>query len=202
MAVVNYTETHGHFPPAYQVGPDGRPWHSWRVLILPFIEGHELFKRYRFDEPWDGPNNSRLANQMPKTLAYSGAGQTTTTNYLAVVGKETMWPGPTGRNRSDIKDALNETILIVENNGLGVHWMEPRDLVFDTMSFGFDDPNGVSSWYKYPAVVTTDDAVVRLSKEMAPEALRAALTVAGGEQLSAGGHGWTVIADGRDRPRK
>jgi hypothetical protein len=203
LAVVNYTETHGHFPPAYLLGPDGRPWHSWRVLILPFIEADALFKQYRFDEPWNGPNNSRLADRMPKTLAYTGTERpTTTTNYLAVVGAETMWPGSEGRKRSDIKDALGETILIVENNGLGAHWMEPRDLVLDTMPLAIDDPNGVSSWYKFPAIVTADDMVRRLSKTMTPEALRAALTVAGGEQLSDEGTGWAVIADGRDRERK
>ena len=199
-----YTETNGHFPPAYVLGPDGRPWHSWRVLILPYFgQGDDLYKQYSFKEPWDGPNNSRLADQMPKTLAYSGTKPpATVTNYLAVVGDETMWPGATGRKRTEIKDDPSQTILIVENNGLGVHWMEPRDLAFETMPFGIDSPDGVSSWYKYPAVVTADTSVHRLSKEMTPEALRAALTVGGGEKLAQGGKTWTVIEDGRDRERK
>lgn len=199
-----YTETNGHFPPAYVLGPDGRPWHSWRVLILPYFgQGDDLYKQYSFKEPWDGPNNSRLADQMPKTLAYSGTKPpATVTNYLAVVGDETMWPGATGRKRTEIKDDLSQTILIVENNGLGVHWMEPRDLAFDTMPFGIDNPDGVSSWYKHPAVVTADDTVIRLSREMTPDALRAALTVNGGEKLAQGGKTWTVIEDGRDRERK
>ena len=94
---------------------------------------------------------------------------TTTTNYLAVVGKDTMWPGAEGRKRDEIKDGTSETILIVENNGLGVHWMEPRDLAFDTMNFRLDTPDGISSWYKYPAIVTADGSVRRLSKEMTRE---------------------------------
>jgi hypothetical protein len=28
--------------------------HSWRVLILPFLEQKALHDQYRFDEPWDG----------------------------------------------------------------------------------------------------------------------------------------------------
>jgi Protein of unknown function (DUF1559) len=203
LAVANYHDTHNQYPAAHVLGPDGQPWHSWRVLILPYIEGDALFKAYRFDEPWNGTNNSQLADQMPQVFAFRGTKRpATTTNYLAVVGAETMWPGAAGRKGDEIKDGTSQTILIVENNGLGVHWMEPRDLAFGTMPFDIDHAEGVSSWYKQPAVVTADDMVYRLSKTMTPEALRAALTVAGGEKLAQAAGGWTVIPDGRDRERK
>jgi hypothetical protein len=202
LAVANYTDANGHFPPAYQLGPDGRPWHSWRVLILPHIEQDSLFKKYRLNEPWDGPNNRRLAEPMPRTFGFSDTKRPNTTNYLAVVGAETMWPGAIGRKCGEIKDGTSETILIVENQGLGVHWMEPRDLTLDAMSFRIDDPNGVSSWYKQPAVATTDGQVIRLSKDTTPDALRAALTVAGGEKIAQEAGAWTVIEDGRNRERK
>ena len=140
---------------------------------------------------------------MPKTLAFTGTNPSdTTTNYLAVVGSETMWPGVKGRKQAEIKDGTSDTILIVENNGLGVHWMEPRDLAFDTMPFSIDDSNGVSSWYKQPSVAAADTSIRMLSPTMTPEALRAALTVAGGEKLAQGTDGWTVIEDGRDREPK
>ena len=43
--------------------------HSWHALILaPFVYQHELYEQYRFDEPWDGPNNSQLADRMPRTF--------------------------------------------------------------------------------------------------------------------------------------
>ena len=140
---------------------------------------------------------------MPRVLRFHDMKlPTTTTNYLAVVGDETMWPGAKALKREEIKDDLSDMILIVENNGLGVHWMEPRDLTFASMNFGIDTPDGVSSWYTRPSVVTTDDAVRTLSRSMTPETLRAALTVAGGETIANGHDGWTVIADGRDRERK
>ncbi|MBP3956575.1 DUF1559 domain-containing protein [Gemmata sp. G18] len=203
MAVANYTDANGHFPPAYTLGPDKKPWHSWRVLILPYIEQNGLFESYRFNEPWNGPNNSQLAFRIPKTLVFHDTKlPTTTTNYLAVVGTNTMWPGTKGRKREEIKDDTSQTILIAENNGLGVHWMEPRDLTFDTMDFRVDTPEGVSSWYKKPGVVTTEGSILRLSKETTPEALRAALTVNGGETIARDAENWTVIPDGRARERK
>jgi hypothetical protein len=202
LAVANYAEAKGYYPPAYVVGPDGRSWHSWRALILPYSGWTDLGTEYNFDEPWDGPNNRRLGERMPKGFAFSGTKfPTTTTNYLAVVGKDTMWPGREGRKPNEITDGLSNTILIVENNGLGVHWLEPRDLDFATMDFRLDTPGGVSSWYEHPAVVTVDGTVRRLLNLMSPETLRAALTVNGGEEIGEGEDGWTVLPNGRQQER-
>src|SRR5262245_42706847 len=66
LALQNYHDTYGSFPPAFVLGPDGRPWHSWRVLILPFMECDPLYREYRFNEPWDGPNNRKLLAKMPE----------------------------------------------------------------------------------------------------------------------------------------
>jgi hypothetical protein len=125
LAVANYESSHGHYPPAYQLGPDGRPWHSWRVHILPFIEQNDLFKEYRFDEPWNGPDNRKLAERMPRLFGFADSAGSTTTNYLAVVGAETMWPGAEARKSNEIKDGSSQTILIVENNGLAFTGWSP-----------------------------------------------------------------------------
>ncbi|NLE37777.1 MAG: DUF1559 domain-containing protein [Pirellulaceae bacterium] len=34
LALQNYHDAHGCFPPAYIVDEDGRPMHSWRALII------------------------------------------------------------------------------------------------------------------------------------------------------------------------
>src|SRR5262245_46261269 len=119
--------------------------HSWRVLLLPYIEQNDLYKEYRFDEPWNGPNNRKLASRMPPTYFLHGEERpgNTTTNYLAVVGAETVWQGATGVSMDAVKDGTSSTILIVENKGAGVHWMEPRDLVFAEMDFKLNNPKGI-----------------------------------------------------------
>lgn len=204
MAVANYRDSHGgSFPPAYTLGPDGRPWHSWRVLILPYIEQQQLHQTYRFDEPWDGPNNRELILRIPKTLAFPdthGEGNGIA-NYLAVVGSETLWPGekPFVGNP---KDGTASTILIVENHGQYVVWTEPRDLDFATMSFAVQAPDGISSRYQSPAVGMADGSIRSLSPGVPEAALRAMLTAAGGEEVSDTQNGWTVIEDGRQRGSK
>jgi hypothetical protein len=179
LAVANYHDAKGHYPPAYVAGPDGRPWHSWRVLILPYIEEQRLYDRYDFDEPWDGPNNRLLAAEMPRLYAFHGRHEPglTTTNYLAVVGEGTMWPGKEPRKGDP--NTFGDTILIAENEGLNVHWMEPRDFDFAAMSFEFNHPHGISSWYKFPAVVTADGAVRRMRDRPSAADLRAMLLVGG-----------------------
>jgi hypothetical protein len=205
LAVANYHTANGHYPPAYVLGPDGKPWHSWRVLILPYIEQESLFREYDFNEPWDGPNNRKLASRMPKIYRFSplSDSESPVTNYLAVVGEGTLWPGDGSATLEDVTDGLGQTIQIVENSGLGVHWMEPRDLEFATMSFELGRPDGVSSWYQDPAIVTADGSVRLLKRELRPETLRALLTIRGGERLEENESGqWEWLQDGRDRPPK
>jgi hypothetical protein len=42
MAMLNYQQQYGCFPPAFIPNENGKPKHSWRLLILPFLgeDGH------------------------------------------------------------------------------------------------------------------------------------------------------------------
>ena len=55
-----YRDTYKVFPPAFIADADGKPMHSWRVLLLPYLEQQVFYMRYRFDEPWDSPHNRSL----------------------------------------------------------------------------------------------------------------------------------------------
>jgi hypothetical protein len=88
----NFHDTHKQFPPAAIFGPDGKPWHSWRVLLLPYLEQIALYDQYRFDEPWDGPNNKKLLAAMPPVYRdpLYGEDQGHFPHYAVVTGPETM----------------------------------------------------------------------------------------------------------------
>ena len=89
LALHNYHDTYQVFPPAIVLGPDGQPWHSWRVLLLPFLGQQPLYEAYRFDEPWNGPHNSKLLAQMPKVYSdpVHGENKEYFTHYAAAVGE-------------------------------------------------------------------------------------------------------------------
>ena len=156
MAVANYRSAYKCYPPAFITDEHGNRMHSWRSVLLPFIEQQELYKEYDFSKPWNSPENMRLADRMPATYATNYQKGKVTTNYLAIVGPETIWrtnedgSKALPRRSSEVSDDRDSTLLFVENFGKEVHWLSPYDLEFDEMSFELDDPMGISSYYKDP----------------------------------------------------
>jgi hypothetical protein len=173
--------------------------------LLPYIEQYDLYQEYDFAQPWDGPNNRKLAGRMPRMYAFHGSHLpgNTTANYLAVVGDETVWHGSKVVTSADVSDGSGNTIVLIENNGAGVHWMEPRDLSLADMDLQANSPAGVSSPYDDPAVAMLDGRLHRLGGEMQAPVLRALLTIGGGEEIEpAESGGWELLQDGRQRARR
>jgi len=131
LALHNYHDTYKVLPPAYIADASGKPMHSWRVLILPYIEEQTLYEQYRFDESWDGPNNRKLANQMPMVYAcpsHPHKAPDVYTHYLAVNGKNAAWSRTRQRKLKDFEGGTANVILVTESAPCKVHWMEPADI--------------------------------------------------------------------------
>jgi hypothetical protein len=146
IALEMYAQVHGCMPPAYIADENGRPIHSWRVLILPYLEYRDLYAAYDFKEPWNGSHNRQLAKYMPDVYHCLGAGPSkgTSTSYLAVTGENTVWPGPRGTTWPEIADEKSKTMAVVEVADSGINWMEPTDLPFEALKNGINSTKGVS----------------------------------------------------------
>ena len=70
LALQSYHQANGCFPPAYVADKNGKPMHSWRVLILPYLGFDDLYKAYDFTEPWDGPNNKKTESAAKRNLVH------------------------------------------------------------------------------------------------------------------------------------
>ncbi len=166
MAMQTYSLANNNaLPAAYTVDEDGKPLHSWRVAILPFIEEEELYKQIRLDEPWDSEWNKQFHDKCPKCFQNPNAelspGETT---YAVVVGENTAFPGSEGISLDGMKDGLSNTGLLTERSP--VCWMDPNsDIPFEEAIKGVNvSPNGIRSYFiGRVIVVTCDGAVWKLS---------------------------------------
>jgi prepilin-type processing-associated H-X9-DG protein len=164
-ALLAYKATNGQLPPPYVTDESGKPMHSWRVLILPYLGQDGLYQAYRFDEPWDGPNNSKLHNLILDIYRCpSGRFGQTETSYVALVGPGTAWDTTGGLPMQSPGAAASQTIVLVEMADSGIHWMEPRDLDIRHMAPTVNSSNGpaISSNHGETANVAFADGRVQV----------------------------------------
>ncbi len=190
LAFHNYHDCYNTLPPAYIPDENGKPKHSWRVLILPFIEQSALYERYNFDESWDSPNNLAVTNTVipvyscPSDLA--GNTVPTQTNYMVITGPKTIFDGGKAASFRDITDGTSNTLLVVEVAGSGVNWAEPIDLDASKITFpiGARNPNSTGSYHPGGLQVAMCDGAVRfISNSLAKAMWDALITKAGGETI-------------------
>ena len=144
IAIHNYHEAFNRFPPAVIKGPDGKPWHSWRVMILPFIGEIDLYRQYNRNEPWNSPNNKKLLSKMPdifRNPAYPNQ-EKFYTNYAAVSGDGTAFPPNTASYK---KDANGKLTLEYHNK---IRFRDIADGTSNTIMFGTVSPDQKIPWMK------------------------------------------------------
>ncbi|MDO5554052.1 MAG: DUF1559 domain-containing protein [Planctomycetia bacterium] len=144
-ALNRYAEAHdGYLPPVYSTDENGKPLHSWRVLILPYFLRQEnlwyFYEKIRLNEPWDSEWNRQFHDQIPQDYLclsqeyFSNVQQNIervdTTCYTVITGDNTAFPlvgidsqHGKGLPIKDIKDT-NNTIFVIERNE-PVCWMKP-----------------------------------------------------------------------------
>lgn len=184
IALHNYHDVWNTFPPAHVCDASGNPVHSWRVLISPFIQASSFYDRYSFAEPWNGTNNSQLANMLRGCWRAPGDPKSSVmTSYVAIVGPGTVWPGQQSATLTSIADGTSNTIMVVEISHSDIHWMEPRDLPIEELEVWLD-PNHkprLGGEIQGGLVTLADGSVRYLPRNVTIKELRALLSPAGND---------------------
>jgi hypothetical protein len=185
LALHNYHDAYGQFPPIGTFDKPGRPLLSWRVHILPFVEQDNLYKEFHLDEPWDSEHNKKLLARMPAIYQCPNtkrkeAGLTT---YLAPVGPSAMCTGDAhGRRISEITDGTSNTVLLVDAaDERAVPWTKPEDLRYDPKK----PAAGLTG--HHPGVIAAlfaDGSFRWLPETIEPHNLAGLFTINGGEAIS------------------
>ncbi|MBR2004345.1 MAG: DUF1559 domain-containing protein [Thermoguttaceae bacterium] len=142
QAFAEYADANGTYPPAFTTDAEGRKLHSWRVLLLPYLDEEALFAQIRLDEPWDSDWNSQFHSQTPNVFKCASTpeelGDKTCRCAFSVVlsddgkdgksekgGVETAFRADgTSVAPEDLRDGAANTILCVERKS-PVCWTAP-----------------------------------------------------------------------------
>ena len=137
-ALLNYEQAKGCFPPAYIADKNGKPMHSWRVLLLPCLDRTDLYNAYDFNEPWDGPKNKKLSAMYLRAFTCpcdpkANATDAARISYVAVVGPNAAWAGEKPRKFKDFGKDASRAIMLVEVTNSRIAWAEPKDLLLEAI---------------------------------------------------------------------
>ena len=192
VALLRYERANGRLPPAIAADKQGNTMPSWRTLILPDLEDcglpnpeyRAVYDKYSFREPWNGPNNSKLAAEPFCAFSCSSdlpIGGGPMTSYVAVTGPGTVW--------NDHRSAGPPRVMVVEVAESNIHWMEPRDLTLEEACRGVGEGPGpgISSHHRISGrfffhdetganAVFSDGSVWFIPAGLPPETLRGLFT--------------------------
>lgn len=183
LALLSYADEHGEYPPAYTVDAEGNRLHSWRTLILPYMEQQQLFDTIDLTKPWDDPVNLKaretvlLVYVCPSSVTEGGL-----TTYLGVFGPDSFFAGIEPREIIEFTSGQSNTITVIEvPRKKAVHWMSPQDVSKEAV-MEMKSRSGMN--HSTIAVAAFMDGRAKsIPVDVDREALRAMLTINEGEEI-------------------
>lgn len=188
LGLHNYHATYNQLPAAYTTDAEGKPLLSWRVAILPFVEGMAQYEQVDFTKPWDAPENAQLLQQMPSVyrspLSDPSLPPDCTTVFAIRSDKSVLQPPAEktgqGIGFSQMMDGTANTVAIVEIPTHGIPWTKPDDL---TPQQAYD----LYTNSKHPEqciLGMADGAVKSMGTGLSRETFEAIATINGGEAVT------------------
>ena len=178
-ALKTYEAENGTLPPAFSVDSEGKPLHSWRVLILPYLGDEEkaLYEKIRLDEPWNSEANKAVLAEAPAVYRCPsnpncGSEQT---GYTVLLGEDSLFDNSgKGKSLTELSarpdvDVLQQYLVVERYEP--IHWAQP-DAELDVQAFRDTftgvEPVGVGSYHTDGMDVCTADGSAHYVSQLDP----------------------------------
>jgi type II secretory pathway pseudopilin PulG len=177
LALLNYEQVYHALPPAYTVDAHGRRLHSWRALILPYLDQQALYKTIDFSKAWDDPANAKaLATKVEAYHCPEAVCPLNQTTYLAIVTPRSCLLPTKARRLSEIIQPGSTAVVIEVDSDHAVHWMDPSD-ADESLVLGLTSKSALPHSGGFP-MATMDGTVHFLSADSSPATRRALISTA------------------------
>jgi type II secretory pathway pseudopilin PulG len=187
LALHNYHDAYMTFPPGAIADKEGREYHGWQTMLLPYFEAATVYNRVDFNVPWnDAKNREPMQSQIAVYLS-PGIGEVKDTAGYALThyaGNSELFRINRGFRFSEITDGLSHTILAGEAAGNFQPWGHPGNARDPAKGIhagpdSFGRPGSPAA-----GILMCDGSVRFFSKDVAPAVLKALATPAGGEVVT------------------
>ena len=132
-----YYDQHRRFPPLYTIDVNGKPLHSWRTLILPFLDYEPLYNQINLKEPWNSTANQNAGktciNEYICPSVERATQSQTITQYILITGPGTLYPEREPLTVDKITKKTNQQLVAIDCSISNISWMEPRDLPIEEL---------------------------------------------------------------------
>lgn len=183
LALHHYHETHYIFPPGGIETTDGKPYHSFQSMLLPFMDQVPLYNQVNFSKPWSDPENQPLFQlEMPSYLNPGIAEKISPEGFglSHYVGNELFLVKNRGNSIRNTTDGLANTIMAIETGENFKPWGDPTNIAEPVNIMGAGKKSSFSGGNH---VLLGDGSVRFISENIDPELLKALSTPNGGERL-------------------
>jgi hypothetical protein len=187
VALKMYEDHHRMLPPAYTTDSNGKPLHSWRALIIPYMEIGGLHDSIDPAKSWDDPANcGPLQTCLPMFQCPSVPFEhnDNRTNYLAVVTPRSCIRATQPRNLADLSGASKKLLVIDVDIDHAVPWMAPVD-ADEELVLGIGGPKAKSPHPSIMQAAFLDGSVQALRTDMPADERRELISIAASDKAEA-----------------
>lgn len=137
IALQEYHQDYGAYPPAYITDDDGTPLLSWRVLLLPYLFQDQIYQEFDLDQPWDTETNLAAAQWMPPTYESIYLPLETRSNhtpFVALAGPNTVLNTSQTVSVEAITQNDGAAVVVIADHSNPVFWTEPSEMTPETFA--------------------------------------------------------------------